>query len=120
MTVARIHDLDVGWQVAALARFAAGFAATGDAEVRAPAVGPSLDAVGAELDRVEQALALEHRLDQLVKAARDDERAVGQRELGESRPDAHVLEQPRHDLLEGGGHGLELLLDHLVEGQRAP
>ncbi len=70
------------------------------------------------------ALALEHRLDQLVEAARDDVDvpARGLRaldELGESGADSRVLEHPGDDLVERRRDRRELPRDHLAERHRA-
>jgi hypothetical protein len=56
--------------------------------------GAGLDPVRLKLDL--DALALEHRVDQLVEATRDDERVQGG-ELGQARPDTDVLDHPRDD-----------------------
>src|SRR4029079_1939237 len=68
------EDPLAGRQVRALARLAADLAGLGHAKAHAPAVRPRVDAVGPQLDGVEHALALEHRLDQLVKTPPDHER----------------------------------------------
>src|SRR5205823_8971567 len=79
VAVAGVDDL-TGRQVAPLARLAALRAGLEVAEADVPAVGPRVDAVRPQLDLAGHALALEHRLDQLVEARRDDEWVLRPRE----------------------------------------
>src|SRR5439155_5412272 len=60
--VAHVDHLAVVGQVRALARLSAGPAGRVLTEVDDPAVGPRVDAVRPQLDEVESAFALEHRL----------------------------------------------------------
>ena len=55
-----------------------------------------------------------------MKAARDDQRTVTPRDLGEACSDPDVLADPGNDIGERRTHGLELECDHLVERQAAP
>src|SRR5207302_6917162 len=64
----------------------------------APAVGTGVDSVGDELDL--DALAGKQRADQLLEAAREDERIVAPDELVETRTDARFACQPGVDLVE--------------------
>ena len=64
----------------------------------APPVGPRVDSVGEQLDL--DALAGEQRPDQLLEAARQDERVVAPHELVEAGPELGVLGQPGVDVLE--------------------
>ena len=89
------------------------------AEAHAPPVGARVETVGAELDCVQHAFALEQRLDCLVEPARDDQRPVGARKLGEARPDPREAEKPFHRLVERHRDRLELGGDHLVQRHRA-
>ena len=73
------------------------------------------------MQRDVDALALEHRLDQLLEAARDDVRRPSppawalRDEVGEAGADPRVLEHPGDDLVERRRHRRELPRDHLAK-----
>ena len=115
-----VHDLagPESRDRAALARLAARRAVLQIVEVSAPAVGSRIKAVGDDLDVARQ--VAEHRLDQLVEAARHDRDALAARageadELGEPGPDARFRAHPLDDLLERRTHRRELPPDVVDE-----
>src|SRR5579859_810530 len=90
-----VTGVDVGpaaREDSALAGLSAGGAHGLVAPERAPALRPRVEPVREHLEC--DALALEHRLDQLVEAAREDHRAPRLRELAEAGAQRHVLADP--------------------------
>ena len=100
VAVADVDELVVAGELLhdrALARLAAGVAASRRSATARASRRARVDAVRVQLDL--DALALEDRLDQLVEAARDDDDAPAPLareldELAEAGADAHVLEHP--------------------------
>src|SRR5207237_3172695 len=80
VAVARVDDL-AGRKVPALAGLAALTAGCKIAEANPPAVRPRVDSVRTQLDLAQRALPLEHGLDQLVEARRDDQWVPRPRQL---------------------------------------
>ena len=115
--VARVCELSEAGDVRALARLAADRTGIRVPESCSPPVRSRLDPVRDDVEL--ETLAVEYRLDQLVEAARDDQRPMTFRELGEPVADPDVLDHPGDDLLERRAHALELHRDHLVQGQVA-
>jgi len=116
-----VPDVDEGTDardVGPLTRLATDRTRLGVAKDGAPTVGAHVEPVGAHLEL--QALALQHRIDELVKAARDDEWTVTSRSCSKTCSDPHVRSDPGNDIGERGTYGLELESDHLVERQGAP
>ena len=111
--VSDVDDVVDTGDVGPLARLTADRARLLVPEANPPAVGPRLEPVRDDVQL--DAFALEHRLDQLVEAARDDERVMRARELGEAVAQARVLDEPGDDLLDRCPHRPELARDHLVQ-----
>src|SRR6185295_17378555 len=118
VAVAHVDERIESREVGALAVLAADIADRLLAEDRAPSLRLRIEPVR---DHVElDPLPCENRGDELVEAARDDERAAEAGELSETGADSDVLANPRHDLGEWRVHGLELERDDVPKAEGVP
>ena len=116
--VSHVDEVTETRNVGPLAWLAADRTGPGVAKDGAPTIGARVEPVGAHLEL--QALALQHRIDELMEATRDHEWTVTSREVGKAGSDTDVRSDPGNDIGEWRTDGLELECDHLVKRQAAP